>query len=258
VRGSRAQACGCWIAPALSERSRTRPLARPAAWRSGSTPGSGTSLTRSGRRLFSPPSRRCAPSRIPTEIVCGHTSTRCWSSRSRSAQREADHRLEVGDRPVVGQHRRLEALVAAPHRLDHLGTDVPGQPHHQLAGVELAAGGPSLALEQPAELVEADLVAFEAGPCVVVRVGEVQPSDEPPRQPTLLLVAGEGVEGAVDDYPADVEEGGPDHPPSRSWAVACHSSVESRRDSWSTRSSSPWNIDENSSKPRRSLKRPKP
>src|SRR5205814_4234150 len=82
------------------------------------------------------------------------------------------------------------------------------------------------------------------------------------RQPVGLLVAGEGLERARQDHAAEVPqhrlELHVDGHERTSWATAPHSSVDRRSDSWSTRSSSPWNIVPNSSNPIRSLKSPKP
>src|SRR5205085_873570 len=136
------------------------------------------------------------------------------------------------------------------------------QQRHDLTGDELLAERHRFRLEEVAELVEAHLAALEPRPRVGVRVGGVEGADEVLRQPVGLLVAGERLERARQDDAAEV----PEHRleldvsghVSTSSATAPHSSVDSRNDSWSTRSSSPWNIVPNSSNPMRSLNRPKP
>ena len=63
-----------------------------------------------------------------------------------------------------------------------------------------------LRLEQLAEAGHVDLVALEAGPGVVVGVAGVDGPEEAVWEPVRRLVAGESLERAGQDHPAEVEE----------------------------------------------------
>ena len=117
----------------------------------------------------------------------------------------------VGRDPVVRQARGLEPLVAPAHGLDHGGAHVAREQRHHLAGVDLAARRPRLALVEAAERVERHVAALELRPCVVVGAGRVEPPEEAVGQVALTFVAGERLERAREDHPAEIEERGPDH-----------------------------------------------
>ena len=165
-------------------------------------------------------------------------------------------------------------LGAPADDLDHLGTDAAREHGEQVSRLHPSARGAGLGLEGGAELVEPELVALEAGPCVVEMVGGGDAADEPGREPVLAFVVVERIEGTVGDDTAEVEEHSGDGPRPRGAGAApgrarhghrsdcltspSHSSADSPRDATSTRSSTPWNMAAYCSNDRRSLKSPKP
>ena len=88
---------------------------------------------------------------------------------------------------------------------DHLWSDVPRQLLEYEPAVELVSEGAGLGLPRRREVVNADLVPFQARPGVVVGVGGVDGADEVPRKAALRLQAGECLEGARRDDAAEVE-----------------------------------------------------
>ena len=73
------------------------------------------------------------------------------------------------------------------------------------------AEGRALGPEQLAEPGEVDLAPLELGPGVGIRVGGVQPPNEPFGQPGLPLVVREALEGPGGEDPTEVEQDGSDH-----------------------------------------------
>src|SRR3974390_1561505 len=114
--------------------------------------------------------------------------------------------LGLGADEVVGETSCLERLPAAADRLDHLGPDLPGETFENEPAVDVVtAQCESFRSPEVAELVHAHLTALEAGPCIVIRIGRVDLSDEAAGELQFVLEMLESLERAGRDHAAKIE-----------------------------------------------------
>ncbi len=108
-------------------------------------------------------------------------------------------------REVVRQARRLVGRPARLDGRDHLGTDLAGEPLEHETTVDLVAERARLCGPPCRKGVDADFVAFQLRPGVVVRIGGVDGADETRGKPLFGLEAGERLERAGRDDAAEIE-----------------------------------------------------
>src|SRR4051794_21543517 len=101
--------------------------------------------------------------------------------------------------------------MAPSECLDHLRSDLAGEQRQDLAAVDLVTERGRLLGELCRELVEAQLRTLESGPRVLVMVRGVDLTQEPGRQPAVLLEAGERLERRRQDHSPEIEQRGTDH-----------------------------------------------
>jgi hypothetical protein len=116
------------------------------------------------------------------------------------------HRPVLHGREVVGDAACLQTRTDAAQRLDHLGADHAAQQRQHIATVDLMAERAAFDGERRAERLGVDLAALESRPGVLMRIGRIDGAQEAHRQAAFHFEAGERLERAGRDHPAEIPD----------------------------------------------------